>query len=71
MIWGAVRGDGRHMRIKCNGNVDTAQYQNILNQTNPYMMNYRSILQFDEAPCHWLKSTSNFLLRKSVLCLPD
>ena len=69
MVWGAIRGDGKRVLIKCEGNVDSHEYQRILTDALPSVNNTRYVLQQDGATCHTSSSTSRFLQDKGVRLL--
>lgn len=71
MVWGAIRGDGTRVLIKAERNVDSVEYQRILDCGLPAIYNSRHIFQQDGAPCHRSQSTMNYLTRKSLRLLPD
>lgn len=70
MVWGAVRGDGKRILLKCDGNVDAHEYQRILGIALPKIYNTRYFLQQDGASCHTARSTTLFLQRRAVRMLP-
>ncbi len=71
MVWGAVRGDGYRLLIRCENNVDSCEYQRILSVAFPVICSSRTLFQHDGAPAHRSRSTSDFLRRKAVRLLPD
>jgi hypothetical protein len=70
MVWGAVRGDGKRILLKCDENVDAHEYQRILAVALPQIYNTRYLLQQDGASCHTARSTALYLQRKGVRMLP-
>ena len=50
MVWGPIRGDGTKVLIKSDRNVDSVEYQRILECDIPKIYNSRHIIQQDCAP---------------------
>lgn len=71
MVWGAIRGDGTRTLIRCDGNVDSFEYQRLLNLALPTIYTSRNLFQHDGASCHRSRSTTNFLAQKRIRVLPD
>lgn len=71
MVWGAIRSDGRRMLIRCDGNVDSAEYQRILTAALPKLYTGRHIFQHDGASCHTSVSTTAYLRAKQVRLLKN
>ena len=71
MIWGAVRYDGKRVLGRCNGNVDSAEYQRVLNESLPQIYTTRYLYQHDGAPCHRSASTVHYLEQKWVRILQN
>lgn len=70
MVWGAIRGDGYRTLVKCEGNVNAAEYQRILEAELPTLYSDPSkLFQQDGATCHTAKSTLRFLDTKHVSVL--
>lgn len=71
MIWGAVRSDGTTVLERCEGNVDSLEYQRILNEALPKIYTRRHLLQQDGATCHTSASTKHYLDVKRVKLLEN
>jgi hypothetical protein len=71
MVWGAIGigGDGKRILIRCEGNVDSNEYQRVMETALPLIYNSRYILQQDGASCHSSRSTRQYFERKSVRLL--
>ena len=70
MVWGAIRGDGYRTLVKCQGTVNSEQYQRILQQELPDLCSDPSMLfQQDGATIHTFMSTLQFLYSKNVSLL--
>lgn len=71
MVWGAIRGDGLRILSRCEKNVDSSEYQRVLNAAFPIICSPRTLFQHDGAPAHRSRSTSDFLRKKAIRLLPD
>lgn len=71
MLWGAIRADGKKVLIRCNGNVDSIEYQNVLTKGLPIIYNSRYVFQQDGARCHTSASTNAYLQKKCIRVLRD
>ena len=71
MVWGAIRGDGRRILIRCEGNVDSQEYQRILSVALPSIYTSRHRFQHDGAASHRSASTTRFLDQKAIRQLDD
>ena len=72
MVWGAVRSDGTTVLERCEDNVDSLKYQQILNKVLPMIYTRRHLLQQDRATCHTTVSIKRVkLLEKWPLPSPD
>jgi transposase len=71
MIWGAVRSDGTTVLEQCQGNVDSIEYQRILNEALPNIYTRRHLLQQDGATCHTSVSTKKYFAEKRVKILEN
>ena len=71
MVWGAIRGDGKRLLIRCERNVDSIEYQRILRLALPEMYSSRHMLQHDGASSHRSRSTTQYLTEKAIRMLPD
>ena len=52
MVWGVIRGDGSRVIVKCNKNVDSAEYQRILRVGLPHIYCRGYAFQHHGAPAH-------------------
>lgn len=66
MIWGCVKYNGDRMLIRCNGNVDSAEYQRILCEGLLPHYDPEEEFMHDGAPCHRSRSTSLFLSENNI-----
>lgn len=66
MVWGCIFSDGSKKIIKCIRNVNSLEYQRILNSVDILKDDNDYILQQDNAPCHKSLSTMEFLERKNI-----
>ena len=71
MVWGAVRFDGKRVLCRCNGNVDSFEYQRILRGALPQIYTTRYLFQHDGAPCHRSASTARYLEQEAVRMLQN
>jgi len=71
MVWGAIKGNGDRKLIKCEGNVDSTEYQRILTSGLLPLLERDEFLQQDGAPCHRSKSTQHFLDSRGISMLSD
>ena len=67
MVWGAIKGNGSRMLIKCPKNVNSSAYQAILVEGLKDIYESDSVLMQDGAPCHRSRSTIDFI-EKSHIC---
>jgi transposase len=71
MVWGAIRGDGKRILVRCERNVDSFEYQRIFGLALPSLCTSRYLFQQDGASSHRSHSTTRYLLDKAVRVLPD
>ena len=69
MVWGAIRGDGHRVLVRCDRNVDSKEYQRILSVGLPHIYEPGHAFQQDGAPAHRSSSTAKFLDEQSVQVL--
>ena len=70
MVWGAIRSDGCRTLVKCQGTVNSDQYQRILQQEFPDLCCDPSMFfQQNGATIHTSMSTLQFLYSKNVSLL--
>ena len=61
MVWGAIRGDGNRVLVRCERNVDSQEYQRVLSVGLPHIYESGHAFQQDGAPAHRSSSTTKFL----------
>ena len=66
MISGAMRSDGVRQLMRCERNVDSFEYQRILDVALPHVMTERHVLQDDGAPGHNSASSRQYLESKAI-----
>lgn len=71
MVWGAIKSTGERIIKLCPPQLDSAGYQNILNDSLPSIYESTNIFMQDGASCHRSKSTMQFLEDKGIMCLSD
>lgn len=71
MVWGAIKGDGSKLLIKCPHRLDSAGYQSVLDGGLSDICGGDSIFMQDGASCHTSDSTMKYLDGKSVCLLSD
>jgi len=64
MVWGAIKGDGSRMLIRCPIRLDSISYQAVLDEGLRDILSEASIFMQDRAPCHRSRSTARYLGRK-------
>ena len=69
MVWGAIRGDSSRILVRCVGNVDSREYQRILDVGLPALYSHRCLFQQDGAPAHRSESTKAYLTAKQIRLL--
>ena len=69
MVWGAIRGDGARVIVRCNRNVDSLEYQRVLRVGLPHVYCPGCAFQQDGAPAHRSSSTTRFLSSEDVRVL--
>lgn len=70
IVWGAIRGDGKKVLVRCIGNINADEYQRVLQIGLPQIYTTRYIFQQDGATCHTARSTSLYLTNVAVRRLP-
>ena len=60
-VWGAIKANGDRMLFKCQGMVDSVEYQRILGVSLLPALNRNEIFQQDGTPCHRSASTQTYL----------
>ena len=71
MVWGAIKYDGSRSLIKCDGNVNSSDYQDILRRGLIPIYNTSDIFIQDNAPCHRSASTVQFLENEGICYFDD
>lgn len=71
MVWGAIKYDGSRSLIKCDGNVNSIEYQSILRRGLIPIYNPQDIFIQDNAPCHRSASTVEFLGNEGICYVDD
>lgn len=71
LVWGAIKGDGSRLLIKCPKRLDSIKYQSILEEGLPNIYDTTNIFMHDGAPCHQSKSTRQYFDNKGVCLLSD
>jgi transposase len=69
MVWGAIRSDGAKVLELCQGNVNSIEYQRILDTALPSIYTRRHLFQQDGATCHTSASSRAYFQRKKVKLL--
>lgn len=69
MIWGAIRGDGNRVLVRCKKNVDSSEYQRVLNDALPHIYSPGNVLQQDGAPAHTSSSTARYFEENNIRVL--
>lgn len=69
MLWGAIRADGKRVLLMCNDNVDSMEYQRLVEAALPEIYTRRYVFQHDGARCHTSRSTYDYFERKMVRVL--
>lgn len=71
MVWGAIKGDGSRILIKCPMPMNSVNYQRVLDQGLSNIYEDGNIFMQDGAPCHTSKSTISYLDQKKICVLSD
>jgi transposase len=71
LIWGAIKGDGSRILIRCPTRLDSTAYQEVLDEGLQDMYADDSIFMQDGAPCHTSRSTMSYLENKKICLLSD
>ena len=71
MLWGAIKGDGSRVLIKCPRTLNSSGYQTVLDEGLTPLYDASNIFMQDNAPCHKSASTLAYLERKKVCLLSD
>ena len=71
MVWGAIKYDGSRSLIKCDGNINSFEYQDILRRGLIPIYNPTDIFIQDNAPCHRSASTVQFLGKEGICYVDD
>lgn len=71
LVWGAIRSDGTRALERCHGNVNSMEYQRVLDAALPSIYTRHHILQQDGATSHTSSSTQAYFQRKKVKVLEN
>jgi len=71
MVWGAIKGDGSRMLIRCPDRLDSVSYQSVLDCGLTGLLDDESIFMHDGAPCHRSRSTVTYLEGRKICLLID
>lgn len=71
LVWGGVKANGKRFLVRCIGNVNSQEYQIILDEALPHLYNSRCIFQHDGATCHTSRSTTEYLDQKQIRILKN
>jgi len=69
MVWGAIKGDGSRVLVRCPKTLNSCAYQKVLNSGLFQLCGPLSVFVQDNAPCHKSRSTLNYLDNKQVYVL--
>ena len=69
MIWGAIRGDGHRVLVRCEKNVDSRDNQRILDVALPHIYTTSCMLQQDGASAHRSSSTKKYFAENYIRML--
>ena len=71
LVWGAIKGDGSRMLIRCPIRLDSVSYQAVLDNGLKDLLDKNSIFMHDGAPCHRSLSTAKYLESRKICVLSD
>jgi len=71
LVWGAIKGDGSRILIRCPARLDSNAYQAVLDAGLQELLDGNSIFMHDGAPCHRSLSTRNYLDGRNICVLCD
>lgn len=71
MVWGAIKGDGTRVLIRCPDRMNSEAYKDVLKRGLLPIYEAQNIFQQDGAPCHKSKMVSSFLDKKKICVLSD
>lgn len=71
LVWGAIRGDGSRILLRCPHKLDSLEYQSILNQGLLNICGSHNTFMQDGAPCHKSRSTLQYLDNNGICLLSD
>jgi len=71
MVWGAIKGDGSRVLVKCPTKLNSSEYQVVLDQGLKELCDTSNTFMQDNAPCHKSASTLAYLERRKVCLLSD
>jgi len=67
LVWGAIKGDGTRLLIKCPIRLDSVKYQMVLEEALCKIYDSESVFMQDGEPCHQSKSTMKYLENKKYV----
>lgn len=71
MVWGAIKGDGSRIIVRCPNRLNSSEYQNVLDQGLYQVYSPENIFMQDNATCHKSISTIQYLDRNNICMLSD
>ena len=69
LVWGAIKGDGYRILIRCHVRLDSNAYHAVLDAGLQDLLEGDSIFMHDGAPCHRSLSTRNYLDGRKICVL--
>jgi len=71
MVWGVIKGDGSRILVQCPQLLNSTAYQQVLDSGLFHLYGSHSVFVQDNAPCHYSRSTLNYLDNTQVFVLAD
>jgi hypothetical protein len=71
MVWGAIKGDGSRILVRCPRRLNSTAYQDVLAAGLFHIYDSESVFVQDNAPCHKSESTMKYLEKKHICLLSD
>jgi len=71
MVWGAIKGDGTRILVRCPKRLNARAYQEVLESGLPQLYDPDCVFVQDNAPCHKSRTTLDYLDMKGVCLLTD
>jgi len=66
LLWGAIKGDGSRILVRCPNRLNSEEYQRVLSKELFEVYEASNIFMQDGAICHKSQSTIEFLDQKNV-----